>query len=146
MAAIRVNETQVDFTDHNQNRRIFESTANGIAIGTFGPEVGYAVTMPSLIVTGNLGVGLIRVSSSYQTNNYNSSCHAHGDLPCYWGTTTVSCPVGTQVLGGGSSGTPGIWGSIGATFPPSASSWYCAESYDLENSYRDCYAICARMN
>jgi hypothetical protein len=126
------------------SRSILYSNANGIGIGTSSPSASHAVTMPSLNVTGNLEIGLTRVSASYALSA-SATCHSAGNLTCYYGSGSVSCPVGTRVLGGGSNGTSAaLYGSISESYPSSTTEWSCASSYDLQVS-DTCYAICARL-
>lgn len=132
--------------DSNQNRNIFLSNTTGIAIGTPTTTTGYGVTVPSINVLGNVGVGLERVTASYIMSSTSTACHAHGNLACYWGSGTVSCPVGKRVIGGGALGSTPRFGAMGSSYPNSNTSWSCSTSYDLANITRTCYAICARMD
>jgi hypothetical protein len=127
------------------NRDILFSNADGIGIGTDAPVSTHAVTIPSLNVTGNLEVGLVKVSSVFSLSS-TGTCHSHGNLTCFYGSGTVSCPVGTKVLGGGMTATSAArFGSIGQSYPSNDTSWTCGSSYDLASATRDCYAICARF-
>jgi len=131
--------------DVERNRYLLYSNANGIGIGTTSPASSHAVTMPSLNVTGNLEIGLTRESSAYELS-LTATCHSAGNLTCYYGSGTVSCPVGTRVLGGGSDGTSSArYGSISMSYPSSTTAWSCASSYDLSGVSDTCYAICARL-
>ena len=143
--SIEVRNIEFSIRDANQSRYVVSSKANGIGVGTSVPAAGYAVTMPSLVVSGQTAVGLVRVSSSYALDSTTTSCHAHGNLTCYYGTGSVQCPVGTRVVGGGSTGTNARYGGIGQSYPASNTSWACSASYDLSNNTRNCYAICARL-
>lgn len=96
-----------------------------------------------LTVSGALGVGYTRVFMSYTLTNYSSSCASHGYNPCYYAGIVVSCPVGTRVLGGGTSGFT-TYGSIASSYPYSEASWYCSHTSSSATSY-NCYAICARI-
>ena len=142
--AILMRSTEATLRDFNQSRYVITSRPNGIGVGTSAPVAGYAVTMPSLTVSGQTDVGLVRVSASYELSS-TGSCHSHGNLTCYYGTGSVQCPVGTRVLGGGTSGSSARFGSIGQSFAASSTSWVCSASYDLVNNSRTCYAICARL-
>ena len=142
--AILMRSTEATLRDFNQSRYVITSRPNGIGVGTSAPVAGYAVTMPSLSVSGQTNVGLVRVSASYDLSS-TGSCHSHGNLTCYYGTGSVQCPVGTRVLGGGTSGSSARFGSIGQSFAASSTSWVCSASYDLVNNSRTCYAICARL-
>ncbi len=138
---------QDDFAmrDAVRARDVFRSNANGVGFAGASPVAGYAATMPSLNVTGQAALGLERVTANYPLNVSVAQCHAHGNLPCFWGAAIVSCPSGKRVLGGGSNGTTPRFGAIGQSFPNSDTSWACASSYDLENQTDTCYAICANI-
>ncbi len=142
--AILMRSAEASFFDATNSRYVVSSRANGIGIGTTAPVAGFAATTPSLHVTGLIDIGLERVSANYALDS-TASCHAHGNLTCYYGTGFVTCPVGKKVLGGGSSGTNARYGQIGQSFPASTTSWSCSASYDLANNTRNCYAICARI-
>jgi len=145
MAFFYISGTTVYFYDDNQNRYLMYSNGNGIGIGTNTTSASHAVTMPSLDVTGDLEIGLTRVSASYALSSSNP-CHSAGNLTCYYGSGSVSCPVGTRVLGGGSDGTSlARFGSISQSYPNSLTSWSCASSYDISGASDTCYAICARL-
>ncbi|MEM7082840.1 MAG: hypothetical protein AAF465_08900 [Pseudomonadota bacterium] len=145
-ASIEVRENDTKFRDVARGRIIFESDTNGIGIGTGIPVSTHAVTIPSLAVTGNVDIGLERVSQSYPLDSMSVSCHSHGNLPCYYGLVTVSCPVGKKLLGGGSSGSSGLFGSVSIAAPITDSAFQCGASYDIANSTRNCFAICARVD
>jgi hypothetical protein len=144
LAYFFISSNLVRFQDYNQSRALLYSDSNGIGIGTNNPSSTHAVTMPSLVVTGNLGIGLEIVTAGYSLGSA-AACHSHGDLTCYYGSGSVSCPVGTKVLGGGTNGTSSArYGSVSTSYPNSSTSWFCASSYDLSVS-DSCYAICARL-
>lgn len=142
--AILMRDFEASFYDATRGRYAIYSTANGIGIGTTLNNTGYAVSVPSLSVAGQTNVGLERVFAQYSLNS-TATCHAHGNLTCYYGTGSVSCPVGKRVLGGGSSGSNARYGHIGQSFPGSNTTWTCSASYDLANNTRNCYALCARL-
>lgn len=142
--ALEIRNIENSFRDFNFNRFVFSSKANGIGIGTSLPVAGYAVTVPSMTVTSTLGVGLTRVSATINVDSLTPQCHSHGNLPCYSGTATVNCPVGTQVLGGGTNGVTGRYGSVTISYPASSTAWSCGLTYDLQAT-RTCYALCARL-
>lgn len=142
-AYIYVSSSSVRLYDDNQNRYMMYSDSNGIGIGTSTPTNTHAVTMPSLNVTGDLEIGLERVSASYNIST-SATCHSHGNLTCYYGSGSVSCPVGTRVIGGGPNGVGARYGSISQSYPSSTTAWTCAASYDLSVS-DTCWAICARL-
>jgi hypothetical protein len=96
-------------------------------------------------VTGTTNIGLERVAGSYIMDVEVAACDSHGNLPCWYGSTTVSCPVGKRVLGGGTTGVTPRYGAMGQSYPSSVSSWTCSTSYDIADSTRTCYAICARV-
>lgn len=135
---------EVTLFDYNQARTVITSDADGIGIGTSANNTGYAVSMPSLAVSGQTSVGLETVIANY-TLSSTGTCHAHGNLTCYYGTGIVSCPVGKRVLGGGTAGASARYGAVGLSYPSSSTSWSCAASYDLVGYSRNCYAICARL-
>jgi hypothetical protein len=139
-----IQSSSTTFTDVSNARTLIRSNADGIGIGTSSPGSTHAVTIPSLEVSGDLEIGLERVSASY-TMSTQATCHSHGNLTCSYGSGTVQCPVGTRVLGGGSTGSAGRYGSLSQSYPASTTSWTCGSSYDLANSVRSCYAICARL-
>ncbi len=144
--AVWVSAFENQFYDFNQGRSIFLSNADGIGIGTSSPVSGYTVTVPSLRVSGNSSVGLTQVGASYAVSAAVASCHSHGNLPCYEGNGTVTCPVGTRVVGGGAAGV-GVgsrYGSVGSSYPLNSTQWRCSSTYDLSTSHW-CYAICARL-
>jgi hypothetical protein len=129
-------------------------TSADIANSTIGPAdinaaqsftFGGATINGNIVVTGNVGVGLTRVGSSYSLSS-TGTCHSHGNLTCFWGSGSVACPVGTRVLGGGTTGTAGLFGSLAQSYPNSTTSWSCGATYDLSNRTRTCYALCARIN
>ncbi len=94
---------------------------------------------------GKSAIELTRVSETYSLATYNATCHSHGNLPCYYGSTTISCPEGMGVLGGGVQGTSHArYGSISNSYPSSDTAWSCASSYDLSVN-NVCWAICAPM-
>ena len=96
-------------------------------------------------VYGTLQVGLIREAQNYNLNS-TGICHSHGNLTCYWGSTTVNCPAGWSVVGGGVNATSGRYGHISRSYPNTDSSWTCESSYDLVGTTDTCYAICARLD
>lgn len=124
---------------------VFTANTNGLGLGGASPVAGFAATVPSISVTGSIDIGLERVFQSYQVDSESSSCHSHGNLPCFYGSTTVFCPVGKKVVGGGTTGSSGLFGSISTSYPSSATAWTCAVSYDL-TATRNCYAMCARID
>ena len=143
---IIVSSSTNEWVDANQgSRRVFHSDAGGIGIGTTATSTGYDVSMPSLSVSGQTSVGLTRVTSTFQLTSMSSNCHSHGNLTCYYGSGSVTCPVGTRVLGGGTSGHSALFGSMSISYPSSNTAWNCALSYDLANVTRTCYAVCARL-
>ena len=146
LASIEVRAQDTTFRDNARNRVIVRSNGNGIGIGTDQPSPGFAVTVPSLRVTDDIDIGYVRVSTSYAVDLTNASCHSHGNQPCFYGTGTAVCPVGTKILGGGSSGTSGLFGSIASAAPNTDTSFLCGVSYDIPNATRFCYAICARVD
>jgi len=107
--AILARSTEFSFYDDNNDRYAIHSDAGGVGIGTTLTATGYDVSVPSLSVAGQTAVGYEIVTASYALNSTAVSCHAHGNLTCYFGTATVFCPVGKRVLGGGSSGSTGRW-------------------------------------
>ena len=143
--AILMRDIEASLFDGQRNRYVVTSRATGIGIGTSLPTAGYTATVPSLSVTGQTNVGLEVVSETYDLTSGGGTCHSHGNLVCYYNTVTVNCPVGKQILGGGTSGTSGLFGSISVSRPSGNAAWRCGESYDLQNSTRTCYAICARL-
>lgn len=145
LANILVNQgsSYVRFSDVINNRNMISSNSNGIGVGTTSPGSTHAVTMPSLEVTGNLEIGLTRETLVYNLTS-TGSCHSHGNLTCYYGSGTVSCPVGTRVLGGGVNGSA-FYGGTGDSYPSSTTAWRCESSYDLSGESDICYAICGRL-
>lgn len=143
--AILARSSEFSFWDGNNGRYAIHSDADGVGIGTTLTATGYAVSVPSLSVAGQTSVGYQVVSASYALSSFISQCHAHGNLPCYYGTGSVSCPVGKRVLGGGTSGTNARYGAVGQSLPVNDTGWACSASYDLVNNSRVCYAICARL-
>lgn len=144
-AALEINESSVSFRDYNQGRYLIYSNSNGVGINTTSTSAAYGVTVPSLNVLGDTNVGYERVSAIYALDSMSASCHSHGNLPCYYGSISVFCPAGKQVLGGGSTGTSGLFGSVSRSGPSGTTGWQCAASYDLANVSRTCYAMCARL-
>lgn len=142
--AILMRASEASFYDANQSRYAVHSDAGGVGIGTTATATGYAVSMPSLAVSGQTSVGLERVSANFPMSS-TATCHGHGNLTCYYGAGTVSCPVGKRLLGGGSSGGSARYGQLGYSYPFNDTQWACNSSYDLVNQTRDCYAICARL-
>jgi hypothetical protein len=104
---------------------------------------GSTIINGALNVTGQTNVGLVRVSASYSLSS-TASCHSHGDLTCHYGIGTVQCPVGTKVMGGGTNGVVGRYGSVTSSYPDSPTSWSCGSSDDV-GALRTCYAVCARL-
>ena len=96
---------------------------------------------------GKSAIELTRVSATYRVDNFVSSCHTHGNLPCFVGSGTVTCPEGMGVLGGGVNADSAHRGSISRSYPNSETSWTCSSSYenDLSGVNDTCYAICAPM-
>lgn len=117
-----------------------QSYTLGVAIINGATNINGALT-----VSGQTEVGLVRVSSSFTLDSTNANCHSHGNLTCYYGSGSVQCPVGTRVLGGGTSGHSALFGSLSTSYPNSSTSWTCGLSYDLAGVTRTCYAICARL-
>ena len=144
-AAITAREADVAMRDVTRNRDVYRSNANGVGFAGAAPVVGYAATIPSLNVTGTTNIGLERVAGTYIMDVEVAACDSHGNLPCWYGSTTVSCPVGKRVLGGGTTGVTPRYGAMGQSYPSSVSSWTCSTSYDIADSTRTCYAICARV-
>lgn len=138
-----ISGSSVTFTDSNESRTVIRSNSNGIGIGTGSPSSTHAVTIPSLNVTGQTEVGLTREVASFAVDT-QVQCHSHGNLDCYYGDGIVQCPVGTKVLGGGTSGHTARYGAISRSWPNTETSWQCGISYDLSTS-RNCYAICGRL-
>lgn len=144
--AIIVGATLNAFYDYNNSRYVFLSASGGIGIGTSTTANGYAVTAPSLFVSGAVNVGLERVSTVYSLATYISSgCHSHGNLPCYYGSGAVSCPVGKQVIGGGLAGGGARYAGVSRSYPSGSATWTCESSYDIVGKNDTCYAICARL-
>lgn len=144
-ASIEVREQDTTFRDNANNHVVFRSNVNGVGIGTLNPVDTHDVTISSLAVTGNIDIGRERVTSSYDLTSTSPSCHSHGGLACYYGAGSVTCPVGKKLLGGGSSGSSGLFGSLSIAAPFSDITFSCGASYDIANSARTCYAICARV-
>ncbi|MFK8030011.1 MAG: hypothetical protein AB8G18_07200 [Gammaproteobacteria bacterium] len=145
LASIEVREQDTIFRDASHNRIVFRSEENGIGIGSGITTAGYAVTMPSLNVTGTLNMGYERVQTSYDLSSTTPQCHSAGNLTCHYGIGSVVCPVGKKILGGGSSGSSGRYGSISIAAPFNDITFQCAASYDIAGVSRNCYAICARV-
>ncbi|MEM7083976.1 MAG: hypothetical protein AAF465_14700 [Pseudomonadota bacterium] len=145
-AAIEVREQDVTFRDVARSRALIRSNSNGIGIGTQNPSSTHDVTIPSLQVSGNIDIGWELVSASYNLDSTTTNCHAHGNLECYYGSTTVTCPVGKKLIGGGARGSSARFGAVGTSYPLSSTTWSCSASYDLPNNSRNCYAICARID
>ncbi len=145
MASIEVRQQDVTFRDGTRSRALIRSTDNGIGIGTFSPVSTHDVTIQSLAVIGETDIGLQRVTTTYDLTSESAACHSHGNLPCFYGIGTVTCPVGTRVLGGGASGSSGLFGSLSVSAPQTDTTFTCAASYDIANSTRTCYAICGRV-
>lgn len=144
--AILVRNTENSWQDFNEGGRyIFHSDAGGIGIGTTSTATGYAVSVPSLSVSGQTNVGLTRVAQPFTIDNLIDPCHSHGNLACYTGFVTTNCPVGTRVLGGGPTGHSARYGAISRSYPASTTSWSCEMSYDISSGTRTCYALCARL-
>lgn len=144
-ANIIVSGTFMSATHVGSGTDIFTANTNGLGLAGAIPVPGFAATVPSLQVTNNIDIGLERVSQSYQTSSSSASCHSHGGLECFYGSTTVFCPAGKKVIGGGTTGSSGLFGSVATTYPSSVGGWTCAVSYDLEDATRVCYALCARI-
>ncbi|MFK8029010.1 MAG: hypothetical protein AB8G18_02115 [Gammaproteobacteria bacterium] len=144
MASIVVTQNDVRLTDVNQDRPVIRSNSIGIAIGDSSATSGYAVTVPSLNVTGPINVGRTTVTTIFDVSSTTAQCHSHGNLSCFFGSGSATCPVGTTVVGGGTSAGTARYGSVSHSFPIGDSGWFCGVSYDLETS-RNCYAICARV-
>ncbi|MFK8032166.1 MAG: hypothetical protein AB8G18_18190 [Gammaproteobacteria bacterium] len=144
-AAFVVSANTVSFQDSVRGRNLVISNSNGVGINVTNPEAGYGVTVPSLSVQGASKLGLERVSVVYELSSMAAQCHSHGNLPCYYGSTTVQCPTGKQVLGGGSTGPTPRYGSIAISHPSGTTAWSCGTSYDLENNSRTCFALCANI-
>ncbi len=145
-ASIEVREADATFRDNVRGRAIFRSNSNGIGIGTLSPVNTHAVTLPGTAFTGNIDIGLERVTTSYTLSSMSASCHSHGNLQCYYGSGSVTCPVGKRVIGGGTSGSSGLFGSIAVAAPVSDTTFSCGASYDIANATRTCYAICANID
>ncbi|MFK7958455.1 MAG: hypothetical protein AB8B96_20355 [Lysobacterales bacterium] len=156
-AAIIVGGSTVAFSDENQGRTIFSSNTTGIGIGTQSPVSSSAVTIPSLNVSqdqtvegdltveGSLEVGLSRVEQTYALTDSNASCDTYGGNPCFFSSTTISCPVGTRIVGGGIQGSGARFASIGNSYPNSDTSWTCSSSIDISGQTDRCFALCARL-
>lgn len=145
MASFEVREANVTFTDESRGRELIFSNDTGVGIAGATPQSGYAATVPSLNVTGDIEMGHERVAVTFPLDVEVPDCHSHGDLPCYIGSATVTCPVGKRVLGGGTNGVVPRYGGIGQSYPLSDTQWFCGISYDLPNTTRSCFAMCARM-
>ena len=124
-------------------RDVLVSNADGIGIGTDAPTNTHAVTIPSLNVTGNLEIGLETVVASYNVTS-SRACDIWGGATCFYGSGSVSCPVGKKVLGGGTFASSGAYGEITSNYPSTSTSWSCASTYNFSTS-TSCYAICARL-
>lgn len=143
--SIVVRQQEISFFDETRSIALIHSDDNGIGIGTFSTTNTHTVTMPSLNITGQLSIGLERVSALYALDNEIQNCHSHGNLTCYIGSTTVQCPVGKRVLGGGTSGFSSQYGNVGFSYPVTDTAFACSNSYDIPNATETCYAICARL-
>ena len=144
-ASITVASNRIEFFDNNENRRIFLSNSSGIGIDTQAIDSDSAVTIPSLTVLNDLEVGLIRVQQSYPLSSRINSCATYGGDECFVGSLTVSCPVGSRVVGGGLNAAAGQFGSIGRNFPNSDTSWSCSSAHDVVGFSDVCFAMCARL-
>ena len=143
---IVVSGTSMSMTHSATGNAIFNSNANGIGLAGAFPATSHAAVVPSLLVSGNIDIGLERVTEQYVLSSTSASCHSHGNLPCYYGFVTVSCPVGKRIVGGGASGSSGLFGSVSISSPVTDTSWQCGASYDLADSTRTCFALCARID
>lgn len=144
LASLVVSDAVFSLFDSSKGRTVVHSADNGIGIGTNNPEPGFAVTAPSLLVTGDLGAGLTREVTSLAINTAVAQCHTHGNLPCFVGEAVTTCPAGTRVIGGGTSGGTGQFGSISSSYPISDTAWQCRASFQSSTTV-GCYALCSRL-
>ncbi|MFK7888133.1 MAG: hypothetical protein AB8G16_14835 [Gammaproteobacteria bacterium] len=142
---IVVSSTSMSMAHVAGGTQIFSANSNGLGLGGSNPVAGYAVTVPTMRVTNSIDLGLEYVATNYVTNVSIPQCHAHGNLPCFYGVASVSCPAGKKAIGGGSSGGVPRYGAIGYSQPVGNTGWGCSASYDLEGSIRVCTVICANI-
>lgn len=107
--------------------------------------IGEGYFSQDLVVDGTVRMGYERITGSPASLTSTATCSIVNSGTCYYTTTTVACPTGKVVLGGGCNCSSNYNCYIADSYMISSTSYYCRAVGSLSTYTVTPYVTCARV-